>query len=426
MIFLAAVCVLGWFGLGLDAADQQASYSNYISQARENERLGLHQKAVASYRSALAIQNDPDTLRELLEVTRKGAEEGTLSEKELQEVLQELCAMEPQNADCWEELLETQVAALKYNDARSTLRDINKAGVSSERITQLADQVNYSFTTRGRSFTQVLPCPDGYCIVNRGEKWGMVAPDSEMYYELDYEYIGPFGEQQAALLRTQTRSQIVDTSGVVQANVERRDVTARGVGSGLMPLGGEDGWRYFNIAQGTDWGELYQDASSFQNGVALVKQGDLWNFLDTSAQITNAGFQDVKLYGNGSYCLDDRMVAAREGYHLFTASGEPVGDLSAADMDVYMGGWIAFQSTNGLWGFVDRDGQVVVEPTYQKAKSFSHGLAAVYDGRYWGFINEAQRWVIPAQYVDAMYFTAQGACMVNDGAGYRCIILRFP
>ncbi len=426
VIVLAAVCVLGWLSLGRDAARQQASYSNYLSQAREYERLGLHQKAAGSYRSALAIQTDGDTLRELLEVTRKGAEEGTLSRDEHLGVLRELCALEPQNAAYWEALLESQVTEGRYDDARSTLGAIREAGTSSERITQLADQVNYAFTTKRQSFTQVLSGPNGYCTVSRGNSWGMTAPDGGMRYELGYEYVGPFGEQPVVLLRTPTRSQIVDGSGVVQANVERRDVTARGAGSGLMPLGGQEGWRYFDIARGTQWGELYQDASSFQNGVALVKQNDLWNFLDTSAQITDAGFQDVKLYGNGGYCLDDRMVAKREGYGLFTAAGAPVGELSAADMDVYMGGWIAFQNADGLWGYIDREGQVVVEPTYQKARSFSHGLAAVYDGRYWGFINEAGRWVIPARYVDALYFTAQGACLVDDGSGYRAIVLEFP
>ncbi len=43
---------------------------------------------------------------------------------------------------------------------------------------------------------------------------------------------------------------------------------------------------------------------------------------------------------------------------------------------------------DGFFGYVDADGNTVIDFTYIKALPFSEGYAAVYDGQHWGFINE--------------------------------------
>ena len=39
-----------------------------------------------------------------------------------------------------------------------------------------------------------------------------------------------------------------------------------------------------------------------------------------------------------------------------------------------------------LWGYVSREGNVVIEPTFLEAKSFSEGSAPVLTDRGWRFI----------------------------------------
>ena len=69
----------------------------------------------------------------------------------------------------------------------------------------------------------------------------------------------------------------------------------------------------------------------------------------------------------------------------------------------------------------------MIEPQFQEARSFSGGLAAVYDGKQWGFINEKGTLAIDYQFQDAGYFSAKGACPVSTVDGeYHMIILRFP
>ena len=54
---------------------------------------------------------------------------------------------------------------------------------------------------------------------------------------------------------------------------------------------------------------------------------------------------------------------------------------------------------DGKWGFVDIEGNAVVEPQYQDARPFRSGFAPVQIGEKWGYISlEEYELVIPAIY----------------------------
>jgi hypothetical protein len=64
---------------------------------------------------------------------------------------------------------------------------------------------------------------------------------------------------------------------------------------------------------------------------------------------------------------------------------------------------VAAVAAAGKWGWIDRQGQVVILPAWDEAGDFSSGLAAVgtrdeYDRLHWGFIDHGGRLVIPQRY----------------------------
>ena len=75
---------------------------------------------------------------------------------------------------------------------------------------------------------------------------------------------------------------------------------------------------------------------------------------------------------------------------------------------------------------MNKKGEVVIEPKFESAKSFSNGLAAVSDGEYWGFIDHSGDVVIKCQFIDADYFTKQKTTLVKVGDdAYQLLKLRF-
>ncbi len=70
-------------------------------------------------------------------------------------------------------------------------------------------------------------------------------------------------------------------------------------------------------------------------------------------------------------------------------------------------------TVKGQEGFIDRDGQIAIEPTYQKAYSFRDGLAAVQKEGEWGFIDTRGRVVIEPQFVMVSSFS-EGLAAFRD------------
>ena len=68
----------------------------------------------------------------------------------------------------------------------------------------------------------------------------------------------------------------------------------------------------------------------------------------------------------------------------------------------------------GRFGFINKKGRFKIEPTYDEARAFSEGLAAVRVGDLWGYIDEKGRWLVSPTYTDAMNFS-EGYAAVQQG-----------
>ena len=59
---------------------------------------------------------------------------------------------------------------------------------------------------------------------------------------------------------------------------------------------------------------------------------------------------------------------------------------------------------DGLWGFIDTNGDEIIAPQYEKYKSFSNGIAIVRKNRKWGYINKLGQNITPLKYWHCHYF----------------------
>lgn len=95
----------------------------------------------------------------------------------------------------------------------------------------------------------------------------------------------------------------------------------------------------------------FDDVWSFSEGLALVKIGDRYGFINKEGQyVVNPQF-------------DNAGIRFSEGLvHVI------IGD---------------------KWGYINKEGQVVIKPQFDSAGTFSEGLARVKTGDKWGYISKA-------------------------------------
>ena len=69
---------------------------------------------------------------------------------------------------------------------------------------------------------------------------------------------------------------------------------------------------------------------------------------------------------------------------------------------------------NGKWGYIDRLGNIAIQPTFEAVGEFSEGLAAVELVGRWGFIDENGNVVVEPRFSRAYHFS-EGLARVQDG-----------
>ena len=73
-----------------------------------------------------------------------------------------------------------------------------------------------------------------------------------------------------------------------------------------------------------------------------------------------------------------------------------------------------YESPKYKWGFIDTNGEIVINPVYDDLKDFAGGLAATnFEGR-WGYIDEKGKEAISFKYKQAYNFGDEGVTFVQD------------
>ena len=427
-IILIGMIAIAWLSNISNTIAKTEEYNSYIKSAESNMESSLYQKAISDYENALSIKENESIRRELLKAYRLAYEDETIQDKKYVQALEAFCKEYPKKADIWEELIQLELNNGDYKDARNYYNKAVRAGAKSEKIDELKDIINYSFKSNGRIYTEIVQTLDGYSSVFNGKEWGVISPDGNWYYESNYVFTSPTGSKKPILVTNERDTRILNESGIVQAKTDDTVSYCRIINDGLVPIKDGEQWSFYNYKDKKFISDKYDDATCFEDGIAYVKQNNKWYLIDTSGKLNkDVVFDNIVFLSSGEFASNGVMVACRNGnYGLYTIDGKSFSDFSVPEMDVNMGGLIAFKGANGKWGFINAKGKTVIDPTYEKAKSFSGGLAAVLVNGKWGFINESNKLVIPNEYVDAGYFSSKGVCFVSESTGeFHMISLRF-
>jgi uncharacterized protein YdeI (BOF family) len=159
----------------------------------------------------------------------------------------------------------------------------------------------------------------------------------------------------------------------------------------------------FPILKGSRWGYIdnkgkvviepkFEEARQFVDGLAIVRQDGRFGFIDKSGQIAVTipfgSVNSVREFSDGLALVSVSEV----GYRYIDKKGqvtlEPKVD-SAGDFSE----GLARVAQYDKWGFMDKTGQIVIEPIFDRVEDYSGGLARVQLGSRWGYIDKAGKWV---------------------------------
>lgn len=170
---------------------------------------------------------------------------------------------------------------------------------------------------------------------------------------------------------------------------------------------------------------MFDTASGFSEGKAYATTGDKYGYIDTTGNfVIEPKFYRCWNFENeyalvmqeviSTGCFIDKFGGIKLNGRNFLVSKYSEGLINC--------------SNNGNWGFIDINGNFIIPPTYNYAREFSEGKAAVTPKKINGkanrkelyaFINKENEMIIPPLFKGADIRFSDGMCAVyENGYGY--------
>ena len=419
---VVAICALGWFSMASKTVSEANQHNAYIEQADTWVEEGLYQRAIGKYKLALAEEPAAGIYAKTIAAYQARVEEVADLEEILKETvaeytefLEEAVAACPQEEEFVRLLGQMYLDDENYTKAYSCLRAAVANGINSEEVLAMLRQARYAWNYRGSTYAAVLPPVGTTYTVARKDMWGIYDVKEGSLFSHEYVYASQSSADGVVVLSTTQDSRLVNGEGMVMGIFEKQAAAAGVYAEGLVAVSFDGNtYSYYNEFAREQFGG-YEAAGMFQNGQAAVKQDGVWFLIDTTGKKVSDDYTRIVLGTGGEYMINGVMLAAKTdgSYSFYDEKMKVLASFDADEVDALTGDGIVAFSRGGKWGFVNKDGAVVVEPRYAMARSFSNGLAAVCEEDKWGFIDNGGLVAIDFQFADALYFDSQGVCAVR-------------
>jgi len=187
----------------------------------------------------------------------------------------------------------------------------------------------------------------------------------------------------------------------------------------LIPVENGKEFQYINKEGKIIINPQFSEATIFRNGLALVQtSGDKpkWGYISEDGKFAiNAQYKEATVFSDGLawVVMENSAPSAidKNGKVVFTLQ-------NAEEVKVYSDGLAAFSTVNEKgeqkWGFVDKEGKVVINPQFDDVSNFCDNKCGVMNSdSKWGFIDKEGKIIINYQF-DGTGDFKNGKCVVES------------
>lgn len=157
----------------------------------------------------------------------------------------------------------------------------------------------------------------------------------------------------------------------------------------------------------------FLEAGSFENGSAVVVDTlDQYHLIDhTGKKITRRAYDFIGPFSEGL-----ARVSRNECSGFIDITGNELIECRPAEFGNFSQGLAWMRDSTGRWGFINRKGETVIPPIYDRAESFAAGLPVrVRLNNRWGLINAQGQLLQPCIYTYIGPWSEGLALVVNEG-----------
>ena len=163
-------------------------------------------------------------------------------------------------------------------------------------------------------------------------------------------------------------------------------------------------------------GYVYDEASDFKDGMALVKRGGKYGYLRADGREIAPAYKEARPFAGGAAPVKNGK------WGVIDTSGKMVVPFQYDNAGPFFSGGLLAVEKDNRWGFIDAGGREVVPLVWRAVHPvFSEGITAVEnEKRLWGFLNEKGEITASPRFKEVLTPMSEGLAgvMTEDGKAY--------
>lgn len=422
LISIIAVLVAGVATLAstlIGYMNTENEYETYLAKARTNAEREIPYTAYQNYRNALNMRCDDESIYvEYVTQAQKLGEDYYLA------ALEGYLENFPQSANAYDLLCKYYYETGSHQTVITTALEAREKGVATEDVRNLYVECYHMLRIIQTNLEEAQTYLGDTALVKMGGQWGYLSDGGVFRIAPMFQGATAMMSGNAAVNDGQ-EWYMMNSSGfkVARSSVPVDSMSFLSGGWIRVSLNGKYG--FMNSGMVVPENLPFDYAGNFKNGVAAVKKGDKWALISSAGgSVTEYVFEDV-LLDEYEACINGGVIFAKsEGkYYMYDAAGQKISEQGFEDARPFTGTQPAAVCIGGKWGFADNTGNIVIEPKYEDARSFSIGLAGVKENGTWGYINTNGQYRIESQYEDCKPFATNGIAAVKEEGYWQYVKL---
>lgn len=429
-IVLILLMLASWYMMISSTAKTDNTYNEYLTEARRWANDGITKYAVENYEAALKVKETPEVYVEVSEFYKS-----VDKPKDNLSWCKKFFEKYPTDYRSYDCLIDAYYQEQDYKSCYDVLETSEKRNVNSDHLNEIADSIKYEFQVDFNSYSDVGTYSNNFCSVSNKDLWGFVDRFGNKRIAGNYIKVGSYTKSGfASVVNKDGSPYFIDKTGSKVITLKDEYESFGLLVGSMFPAKNANG-KYVYLSENKDIkdnpalyvvaSEEYDYASTFNNGVAVVKVGDEWQIIDEKFEIISEGYSDIKLDEKEIAYRNDRLFVSKgdKQYIMIDKDGNQIGDLVYEDAMVFASELPTAVRVEGKWSFVDKGGKLISDHTYENARPMINDFAAVCINGKWGFVDSEESLAIEPQFFDAKDFNEKGSCFVKTGDKWQLLKL---
>jgi hypothetical protein len=248
------------------------------------------------------------------------------------------------------------------------------------------------------------------------DKWGYISARG-IVIPAKFDFAAPFTSEGAIACSSDQCGLLSEAGSFIGQTWSRNSQPLpESYSEGIAPAVEGDLWGYLDRSRNVIIPFKYKYAGPFHQGMARVRLGDKFFFIDPRGNRVTPEF-------DGAFDFSEDLAAVSVGSKVgYIRRDGSFGLLpihqGASGIDFSHG--LVGVRMNGKVGFMDKAGNAVIEPKYDDVFPFSDGRAPVELKGKWGYIDNKGSVIVPIQYDIGLMFS-EGLASVETGGKWGYI-----